>query len=63
MTPIAIIITLIVVGIVLWLINMIPMPVSLKSAINTLVILLIIWWFLVLFGVITITGYENLKMQ
>ena len=63
MTPIAIVVTLIVVGILLWLINMIPMPVFLKSSINTLVILLIILWFLALFGIVTITGYEDIKLK
>ena len=63
MTPISVIVTLIAIGVVLWIINKIPMPSFLKSGLNILIIVLIILWFLALFGVISIEGYEHLKLK
>ena len=53
MTPlISVIITLVVVGLILWVINRyIPMASSIKSILNIVVIILVIVWLLRLFGI------------
>lgn len=53
MPLLTIIITLVIVGVALHLINRyIPMAPPIKSILNILVIALIIWWILSLFGVV-----------
>jgi hypothetical protein len=43
--------TLIVVGVVLWLINrFIPMATSIKSILNAVVVIGVLWWLLNVFG-------------
>jgi hypothetical protein len=53
MTPlITVIITLVVVGLILWLINRyIPMASSIKSILNVVVIIAVILWLLKVFGI------------
>ncbi len=53
MTPlITVIITLVVVGLILWLINTyVPMASSIKSILNIVVIIAVIIWLLRVFGV------------
>lgn len=53
MTPlITVIITLVVVGLILWLINRyIPMASSIKSILNVVVIIIVIVWLLKVFGI------------
>lgn len=53
MTPlITVIITLVVVGLILWLINRyIPMASSIKSILNIVVIIIVIIWLLKVFGI------------
>lgn len=53
MTPlITVIITLVVVGLILWLINRyIPMASSIKSILNVVVIIAVIIWLLKVFGI------------
>lgn len=53
MTPlITVIITLVVVGLILWVINRyIPMASSIKSILNIVVIIIVIVWLLKVFGI------------
>ena len=53
MTPlITVIITLVVVGLILWLINRyIPMASSIKSILNIVVVIVVIVWLLRVFGI------------
>ncbi len=53
MTPlITVIITLVVVGLILWLINRyIPMASSIKSILNIVVVIIVIIWLLRVFGI------------
>jgi hypothetical protein len=53
MTPlITVIITLVVVGLILWLINRyIPMAASIKSILNIVVVIVVIIWLLRVFGI------------
>jgi hypothetical protein len=49
-----IVITLIVVGVLLWLINnYIPMAGSIKSILNVVVVIVVVLWLLNIFGVFT----------
>lgn len=51
MTLISLVITLIVVGVLLWLINTyIPMDSNIKKILNVVVIIIVILWLLGLFG-------------
>ncbi len=53
MSLIAVVLTLIVVGVVLWLINTyIPMAGSIKSILNAVVVIAVILWLLYGFGII-----------
>lgn len=46
-----IVVTLVVVGIILWLINrFIPMASSIKSILNVVVVIAVIWWLLSILG-------------
>ncbi len=50
MPLITIIITLIVVGVLLWLINYIPMQPTIKKIINAIVVIFAVIWLLKIFG-------------
>lgn len=55
MSIISVIITLVVVGVILWLINTyIPMDRKIKTIINVVVVILVILWLLRVFGVLNI---------
>lgn len=57
MSLISIIITLIIIGVVLWLINTyIPMANSIKTILNVVVVIVVIVWLLSVFGIINISG-------
>ena len=57
MSLISIVITLVVVGLVLWLINTyIPMQGTIKSILNAVVVICVVVWLLYAFGVINHTG-------
>ena len=45
-----VILVLIVVGIVLWLINLIPMQSTIKSIVNAVVVIFVVIWLLNVFG-------------
>ena len=56
-----VVITLIIVGVLLWLINTyIPMQGAIKSIINLLVVVAVVLWLLYGFGIISHSG--NIKM-
>ena len=46
-----IIIVLIVVGVLLWLVNLIPMQGTIKSILNAVVVIAVILWLLNIFGI------------
>jgi hypothetical protein len=53
MSLIAIIVTLAIIGVLLWLVNMyIPMPDAIKKIINVVAVIAIILWLLNVFGVL-----------
>ena len=51
-----VIVTLIVIGVVLWLINLIPMQSTIKSIINAVVVIAVVLWLLYGFGIINHSG-------
>jgi len=53
MDPISLIVTLIVVGVLLWLVNTyIPMDEKIKNIMNVLVVIVVVLWLLQSFGLI-----------
>jgi hypothetical protein len=58
MTLIQLVITLAVVGVILWLINSyIPMQANIKKILNVVVVIVVIFWLLKVFGVLgTMSG-------
>ncbi len=54
MPLISLIVTLIVVGVILWLINtLIPMDQKIKTVLNAVVLILVLLWLLSVFGLLT----------
>ncbi len=50
-TPlIHVLLTLVVVGVLLWLVNLIPMQSTIKSILNTIVVIIVVLWLLQVFG-------------
>jgi hypothetical protein len=50
-TPlIHVLLTLVVVGVLLWLVNLIPMQSTIKSILNTIVVIVVVLWLLQVFG-------------
>jgi hypothetical protein len=61
MTLTSIVITLIVVGVLLWLVNsFIPMDAKIKSILNVVVVIAVIGWLLYGFGVLGNSGEVHL---
>lgn len=61
MSLISLVLTLVVVGLVLWLINrFIPMQSSIKKILNVVVIIVVILWLLSVFGLID--GLETIRI-
>jgi hypothetical protein len=56
MPLLTIIITLIVVGVVMWLINLIPMQPTIKRIINTIIVIVIVIWLMRVFGLWSYLG-------
>lgn len=57
MPLIDIVVTLVVVGVILWLINrFIPMASSIKTILNVVVVIAVIWWLLGILGVVRPIG-------
>lgn len=50
MSILSVIITLVVIGFVLWLINLIPMQHTIKKIVNTIIVIVVIVWLMKLFG-------------
>ena len=62
MSLISVIVTLVIVGVVLWLINTyIPMASSIKSILNVVVIIVVAIWLLQAFGIIGHVEGVNIK--
>ena len=55
-----VVVTLIVVGVLLWLINLIPMQSTIKSIINIVVVIAVVMWLLYGFGIISHSGNVSL---
>jgi len=53
MSLLGIVVTLIVIGVLLWLVNLIPMAPSIKSILNAVVVIVVVLWLLNVFGVLT----------
>ena len=50
MSLISILLTLLVVGVLLWLVNLIPMQGTIKSILNSVVVIFVVIWLLKVFG-------------
>jgi hypothetical protein len=49
-----IVVTLVIVGVILWLINrFIPMASSIKTILNVVVVVAVIWWLLSILGLVS----------
>ena len=60
MPLIQILLTLLVVGVLLWLVNLIPMQGTIKSILNSVVVIFVVIWLLNVFGLMRIsTGYAS----
>ena len=53
MSILTVLITLVIVGFVLWLINRIPMQKTIKSIVNVIVVIFVVIWLLKIFGLLT----------
>ena len=63
MPLINVVVTLVVIGIVLWLINTyIPMQATIKKILNVVVVIVVILWLLYAFGVISSSGEIHLPV-
>ena len=63
MPLITVIVTLVVVGILLWLINTyIPMDGKIKKILNVVVVICVVIWLLDVFGVIHGSGVSDIKV-
>jgi len=57
MSLILFVVTLIVVGVLLWLVNSyIPMDATIKKILNVVVVIAVVWWVLNVFGVVGYLG-------
>lgn len=52
MPLIQVLIVLVVVGVLLWLVNLIPMQATIKSILNAVVVIVVVLWLLNVFGLI-----------
>ena len=50
MALIQILLTLVVIGVLLWLVNLIPMQGTIKSILNSIVVIFVVIWLLNVFG-------------
>ena len=59
MSLVTIIIDLVVIGVLLWLVNLIPMQETIKGILNTVVVIAVVLWLLKVFGLFsTLTNYR-----
>ena len=57
MSPISLIVTLIVIGVLLWLVNnYIPMDGKIKKILNIVVVICVVVWLLYVFGILNHSG-------
>lgn len=64
MSIVSLIITLVVIGVILWLINLIPMQRTIKKIINVIVVICVVIWLLQVFGVIgTVSNFQVPKFR
>lgn len=64
MPLISIIITLVIVGLLLWLINRyIPMASPIKTILNVVVVIIVVLWLLSIFGLISGEMFSNVRLQ
>lgn len=64
MPLIQIFITLIVVGVLLWLVNrFIPMQSSISSILNGLVVIVVVLWLLNVFGIFHIQSFSHMRVR
>jgi hypothetical protein len=57
MPLLSIIIVLIVVGVLLWLVNLIPMQGTIKSILNAVVVIAVVLWLLNVFGLLSFLSH------
>ena len=57
-----IIIYLVIIGVVLGLINRIPMASAIQQIINIIVVLFVVVWLLQVFGIMTIPGFPAVRL-
>jgi hypothetical protein len=50
MSLVTVVLTLVVVGVLLWLVNLIPMQSQIKGILNTIVVIAVVIWLLKVFG-------------
>ena len=63
MTLVSIVVTLIVVGVLLWLINQfVPMARSIKSILNAVVVIVVVLWLLDVFGVVNVYTLGHVRI-
>ena len=53
---------LVIIGVVLGLINRIPMASAIKQIINIIVVLFVVVWLLQVFGIMTIPGFPAVRI-
>ncbi len=57
MPLLSIVIILIVVGVLLWLVNLIPMQGTIKSILNAVVVIAVVLWLLNVFGLLSFLSH------
>ena len=63
MTLVSIVLTLIVVGVLLWLINQfVPMAGSIKSILNAVVVIVVVLWLLNVFGLVNVYTLGHVRL-
>lgn len=62
MPLLSVVVTLIVIGVVLWLINLIPMQGTIKSILNAVVVIAVVLWLLYGFGILNSSGEVHLPV-
>lgn len=57
-------ITLVIVGVLLWLVNrFIPMQSSINSILNGVVVIVVVLWLLNVFGIFHLQAFNHLRMR
>lgn len=62
MSLLTVVLVLIIVGVLLWLINAyIPMARPIKTILNVVVVICVIWWLLTVFGLVS--GFGSMRLR